>query len=1001
MPVPGRKPGAPSSQVSVVDFEGNPIEAVQLSWSPVVATGNRLAWGPAEIDKLLAATLFVFTDASGIARFSGSPPPGVDAAPSVLWATKPGFAPAYIGLGPGEAMASERFQLQTAGSRLIRVLDPDGNRAPGASVLQFGLWTEDVRSMGSNITFAKAGEGFPVSMEAACMAFVRRLGVDTSGQTSLAHGGFPTMLLASRGDQASPLALDEPNHIALTLRLAAATFWASGRVTAAEGSLSAARPRVQALWSDGGNMTVLGLALVDESGIWGPLELPWQPRGSLEFRLFAGDTYATPIVCEFPARSGKLLVDFQASQGLKQTVRVIDEHGDPVPNARVRILWRDDGAWCFSEAWTAESGLAGVPGFKPSASQVEVVASGYQPNWAQIIGMPLAEPMTLVLLRAASIVGRVTFEGEPVSDFLVLYWVDDDSPLQRVYGQDSLDGQFSIRSAPFGRISMMAASADHAESAVQWVTTTSGEESSVDLELLAGAGGGGRVVDGATGVAISSATIELGVSVSNQYLGQRQDPVAVDAGGYFELVAVGAQSASIRVRAPGYVQQMANATFGADGQASFGVISMAKYQTLKVSCSVSDRRITEGLQFWLDGGPTQIAGIPVPETGWLEIDRVAPGHYSLGLLEQSRKQDSIWISDSIWITRHLHPGEDWQVLFPWGGGKSLEIHARMADGSDVPYNATVQLSVSDEADHTITSIHSIPPSGVRLIEGLPDADLLVTFFLEGATLDLARISLAGPGPHSINLVGCEAGLVVKFLGIPAEEYPACRVKIAPVGLKGWVAKLNVNPEGVVRTHVPPTESMAICLIHPSYGFQGAIHPVKSEGEQSIEFEVTDPYSVQIVAQDASGPVSGVKWVLYLAQSQGIHFGVGFTDAEGSTGELLLGEGTFTLTLSRNGYWHVEHDFEVSPPGGRMEFAIRRLGNLAVAVLDGAGNRVPGGRLTSEAVQLVSDATGGANLVGLPHGQYRWSCSLPGGTTAGGVCTIPPGEWGQLEIRLEL
>jgi hypothetical protein len=55
-----------------------------------------------------------------------------------------------------------------------------------------------------------------------------------------------------------------------------------------------------------------------------------------------------------------------------------------------------------------------------------------------------------------------------------------------------------------------------------------------------------------------------------------------------------------------------------------------------------------------------------------------------------------------------------------------------------------------------------------------------------------------------------------------------------------------------------------------------------------------------------------------------------------------------------------------------------------------------GRLTSEAVQLVSDAMGGADLVGLPHGQYRGSCALPGGAS-----TLPPGDWGQLEIRLEL
>ncbi|MEO2094391.1 MAG: hypothetical protein ABGY71_10045 [bacterium] len=53
-------------------------------------------------------------------------------------------------------------------------------------------------------------------------------------------------------------------------------------------------------------------------------------------------------------------------------------------------------------------------------------------------------------------------------------------------------------------------------------------------------------------------------------------------------------------------------------------------------------------------------------------------------------------------------------------------------------------------------------------------------------------------------------------------------------------------------------------------------------------------------------------------------------------------------------------------------------------------------MTSEAVQLVSDAMGGADLVGLPHGQYRGSCALPGGAS-----TLPPGDWGQLEIRLEL
>jgi hypothetical protein len=308
------------------------------------------------------------------------------------------------------------------------------------------------------------------------------------------------------------------------------------------------------------------------------------------------------------------------------------------------------------------------------------------------------------------------------------------------------------------------------------------------------------------------------------------------------------------------------------------------------------------------------------------------------------------------------------------------------------------------------------------VEGIPAERVIVSLIGgPGVILDAVRVDLKGPGPHAVELVGKEPNLVVRLKGISAADTEEGHVGIMSVGSTDlWHTWAQPDAEGEFRFRRPPVESFALIFYHREYGRQGQIFSTLNEGVQVVELEVGIPGRINIIATDRSGPIVGVSWDVRLA-AVAASYHTGLTNSEGSTGELLLGEGTFTLSLSRSGYWHIEHDFEVSPPGGRMEFAIRRLGNLAVAVLDGAGNRVPGarlefenleygervsdwlakGRLTSEAVQLVSDATGGANLVGLPHGQYRWSCSLPGGTTAGGVCTIPPGEWGQLEIRLEL
>ncbi|HIL36875.1 MAG TPA: hypothetical protein EYG26_05280, partial [Planctomycetes bacterium] len=920
-----RVPTASTAVAIVVDAVGVSIPGVIVSWSPLQPDDTRLSWGPAEIEMLLAATKFATTDSSGRADFTHARPDLNDAQPTVLWATKPGFAPTFVALAPGELPEGQRIEMPAADAATIRVLDHEGAPAKGASVFQFGLQLEDIRGLNGMTAFEPAGQGASLGTREACLSLVRQFEVNDRGTVSVSHGRFPMLLLATREAERSQLSLHSPRRDSVTLHLSPATMSASGRVMVADGAKFGVDARVTWLWAVDGTMKRPGQAVVRESGSWGPATIPWQSSGNLEFRLEGADVYAPIIEREFSGPGGAILVDFEASRGSTQRVRVLDLRGSPIENAKVRLLWSTAEIWNCATAWTDEEGVAEVTGCKLGTVNVEVSAASHRRKGQAGVYVPRPEPIEILLAKSASIRGLVTFEGAPVADFSVFAWDDNSPGNQRVSISSSLDGRFEFLDVPIGEVYVIAASGQHAESQVALVATSDAEPTELSLELMPGVGGSGRVVDGLTGEAVPHALVEVQATFKSGTMGPRKERQPVDATGQFHLGPFGKENAAVLVKATGFLEYTAYGNLNAEGQMDFGVIPLTRAQTLQIVIEGPDSHNESGWWFYGQDGPTVMTFVLIPESGRLEFEDVAPGNYTFNLISPDGSGGSKH-------RRRLRPGGDWVVRLPFGEGVPLAVHAYMEDGSKLPERA----NTSVESAGGELRYHHFDSEGNCTVEGIPAESVIVSLVAgQGVVLDAVRVDLKGPGPHAVELVGKEPNLVVRLKGISAADTEEGHVGIMSVGSTDlWHTWAQPDAEGEFRFRRPPVESFALIFYHREYGRQGQIFSTLNEGVQVVELEVGIPGRINIIATDRSGPIVGVSWDVRLA-AVAASYHTGLTNSEGSTGELLLGEGTFTLSLSRSGYWHIEHDFEVSPPGGRMEFAIRRLGNLAVAVLDGA------------------------------------------------------------------
>ena len=81
-------------------------------------------------------------------------------------------------------------------------------------------------------------------------------------------------------------------------------------------------------------------------------------------------------------------------------VRIVDENGNPVPNAYVKLeSSRSDGFFCESWDNTNERGMTVLPPIHMGTLKLKVKAKGYQKQELEIPASSLNEPVRITLVK--------------------------------------------------------------------------------------------------------------------------------------------------------------------------------------------------------------------------------------------------------------------------------------------------------------------------------------------------------------------------------------------------------------------------------------------------------------------------------------------------------------------------------------------------------------------------------------------------------------------------
>ncbi len=993
--------------VLVTDHAGLPLEGVTVSWSllesPVL---RRLGWTATQWEEKVQASTVDKTDSDGRVVFAELLQ-GADERRSVIWATLPGYAPTFVGLAAGVPLGVVNVQLDRASSLSVFVEDASGLGVPGARVLEVGLSTEEAQGLRNGPSASEPGSG-PVSCEEARLAFVREVQTGADGWADLAGATSGMLLLAEQGERRSLPAAPSALVRELTLRLAEGHAVASGRVTMSDGSPVPGGLRVVCRWLPGTLTELVGEYAVGGDGAWGPAELPRFAEGRLRFDLAGGDAFALPVERPMPALGEELVVDLEAQMGITQAVRVFDEEdGHGIAGARVMIAWPEQDFWPFARALTGSDGRAHVRGCKGMTSaSVTVFASGYRERTLKSVGMPHADDIEVGLARSASLKGRVMHAGDPVEDFEIAVW--DWGPHRASISpfRNRRDGTFELDDVPAGEIRIMASSTTHAESRVVQVDAVVGEQVEVELELEAGVGGHGKVVDAFTGEPVGGARVTRQVTVAGYAVTGRGASTPVEADGSFSLSALGSTEAMILVEAPGYVTAYYDGSPGVRGGMDFGTIPLAKYQTLRVELDGEPPFATKGWWFTAEGA-MPIPYVMMPGEGVLEVPDVAPGFYQLDLVYTD--------GTTIYCKMDFVAGDEWVVRMPFGEAKSLDVQV-LADGQDLSEMALA--ATYRGAGGTTFGRWEYPPSDglVHLTDLHGDPVSLVLTGAGGNCVAKTLVDLTGPGPHFVELTARPLDLTIQLVG--GEGYDLAKGNLR-VGIVGSTSRamtpIATRGDGSALFVSPERGPLLIMYSHPDLGVQFEVMDFKPSGEQTLELVLKDLPKTTFEVRDGSQPVSGANWALGLFGGPE-RLRSGIVSDSGRSAVTALTPSKYVVRLGKAGYWTVTHELEIAGDA-LIPLQLRRRGKLRLSLRSSAGQAISGAtfalystefnttaaewraqkRLAADAVQLTTDAQGKAQVVGIPHGEYQWSVRLGDGSLRSGVTVVPAGEWGALEV----
>lgn len=943
--------------------EGGEREVVALAEGMVVdeagqaIVGAQLSWGSREN---AADVVLVHTGESGRFVFAKRP----QALLGRLVVTAIGFAARTYEL-TDKARVPDVIVLARAGVRTVRVVDSEGK--PLAAV--------DVRHRAE-----RASPGASVAHE-------RKRSTGTDGSVRLA-------VLAEveefRVERNSETLLDWVRRSGEEVRLVVpGSFEARGRVRNGAPQGSVVRCEVVL---DRPAPSVAGkvesAAEVDSSGAWGPVELPCAEGATYRFHLTGPSLVPELVVRDAcPGADRTLQVDFEGDPGGFLWFELRDLAEERVWDGTVRVAWSDGDEPFSVEAGAREKdGYIQVTGIRPGAVVPFASAPGCATMTDDPILVPEAEPTIHVLYLYPETVarGRVTYDGEPVSDFVVNYWNPEfTSSGSGVRFREREDGRFEIPDCPAARLEFIAQAEGLGSSRIEAVDLSTGAD--IELRLTDARLATGRVIDRNSGEPLSDARVHLAIATPSGRLLPLTEPLSARADGTFLLEGLPHHAVVLIAEAPEHSALQLESPVSDAARWEAGDLSLSRSQDLTLELEGHGTNDPETYAVRNTDG----RGLPPVHfgaDGKVTYPNVGEGTITLQVTLPS--QEDLTVRENLWA------GKDWVVPVHVGGAGSIDVV--VVGPEDVLGRSYLQLKLSYDGPNgrPLERFVYLDQATKRRIEGLPRTKVSVLLFHADGNLASKVVDLGLVESASIELEVGVPGRRVRVVDRSGRPVAGALVRHGRLGER-------TDPAGEASLLEAVPLEAALDIEHPELGVHLALDAHLSSDPDTVTELVFDPnHFVEVVYQEAGEPISGLR--ASLGRLDSVYAASDFDQVCGADGRVRwdrIGPGRYRVASTKAGYFYSEVFLEADTP---VVVPVRRTCDLTVRVAATGSGILAGVRFDLHSLEFdqsveswatrgilelptgcVTDALGTFTVVGLPEGPYRWTATTHTGASATG------------------
>lgn len=993
----------------VIQENGDGVPAATVSWT---------AWDPEFLAHVTAAVQIpptsieknsVDVETNGRGEFSiPRAPVGVDAQPSYLWITKPGFEASVVEFEANTDFDSRIFEIQLTAAHHITVeVTLDGLPIEGADVVQRAAFSRGSQAQYEGGVFAPKER----------LLFIRRYRTREDGRVEISALPTAQRVEASSGEfVAVPWEGSNPLQIDLELRPTISVLGVVELPPAIDETWG--RGQIRFSRARGAIMERIDEVELRDDGSFGPKVVPLPGAGDVLVRLEGNAFLPTSYVIKSPRAGDEVFVELVADLGHVKWFQAVSEAKEPIPGAEAVIRWVSKEGPQQRRVPGREDGYIMVLGAPTGAITGIVRADGYAANefGAVILPEDPLEVLELVLKPGHTLSGFCSRSGQPATDFQLHYWPLDDT---RERGTETIlgspDGRFELSGLPSGRMAIMAVDTEFGRS--ETITLDLDRDPRQEVELVIAAPGSalGRVISGPNQQPVGGALVQVYTGHYYTEMDALGGGVLTDEDGRFRVDRLASGMNHLSIHARGYSNRKLNVYTRDSGENNLGNVELLPTQRLTAQLKLPAGQDPTEWALSADG----IGGIPATQfdsSGGVHIETASPGTFYFRVVDIHGAGHELAAQRIA-----LEPGSPWNLEFDVAGGRSLVLQAKGA-GSVSEGLLAARVTFSGLNGRRTTRRLSLDSRGKGSIPAGIGAGMVMVHIWQGQKPGVrsgSTLHLVGDGDSQEILIEVplrESSTQVRVVDVKGVPLPGILVNLRSSQYADrQLAWGYTDSAGILILGNLPPEVDRVDLTSNTGGVHYGIEvELPHEDDEVLEVVFESGASLGIRVVDEGVPQSSVNCHLW-EREVGILMTSGQTpDAEGRLTFEDLCPGTYELRIEGQAHWPVRQDVEVKTGGSALTLEARRTASLELKFVrvDGssfarqqvelectdmgerARNWIAAGLLTGFEDGLITDEHGVLSMPRVPHGEYRWTTD-----TASGVLSLDAGE--QLSRRVVL